>query len=160
MTSVDDLKVDLRGVTLSQTPLSFSLDNVFFETLEQDEIVGGNVVAELRVHKGAADIFTLDLSVRGQVVVQCDRCLDDLSLPVELNDTIKVRYADADDEDYDVEVKTLPWNQRFYDVSWDIYEAIVLSFPLQRMHPEGECNAEMIQRLESHGSHSDEEQKS
>jgi len=35
-----------------------------------------------------------------------------------------------------------------YNVAWMFYEAIDLSLPLVRIHPLGECNPEMVAKLE------------
>ena len=32
-------------------------------------------------------------------------------------------------------------------MAWDIYELIDVHLPLQRVHPEGECNADMLSRF-------------
>ncbi len=152
MTSIENLKIDLKGVAASAGLLDFCLDSAFFQALDQEEIIGGQVEVRLSVREGAAEIFSLAFSITGKVVVQCDRCLDDLELSVETQEIVKVGYADKNDEACDGDTKWIPYSEHFYDVAWDIYECIALSLPLQRVHPIGECNAEMLGKLANYGS--------
>lgn len=40
--------------------------------------------------KKTMGIYVLNFHIEGSVVVPCDRCLDDMELPVETDDTLKV----------------------------------------------------------------------
>ena len=72
----------------------------------------------------------------------CDRCLDPLVLPVEAEETVKVKDADPDEGD-DVEMYYLEANCPYFELSWPLYEIIETAHPLQRVHPENECNPDM-----------------
>ncbi len=152
MTSVENLRIDLKSVAASGIPQDFCLDSAFFQALDQEEISGGKVEVRLAVREGAADIFSLVFSITGKVVVQCDRCLDDLELSVETQETVKVGYADKNDEACDGDTKWIPYSEHIYDVAWDIYECIALSLPLQRVHSERGCNEEMLGKLANYSS--------
>ena len=54
---------------------------------------------------------------------------------------------DDDDNNTDADLIVIPFSQTHYDTAWDIYESIALNLPLQRVHPEGECNADMMSRF-------------
>ena len=56
--------------------------------------------------------------------------------------------ADSDDDD----VAYLPAEQGSFDVSELIYEYIILSVPMHRVHPEGQCNPKVMEML-SQGLH-------
>ena len=96
---------------------------------------------------GNADILDADLEVRaavcnhgltvdaaceiaGSVTVACDRCLEDLVIPVRTS--FEESYAPEGDE---------------LDLGQDVYDYVCTSLPLQRMHPEGECNQETTKYL-------------
>lgn len=147
MPSTETLKKNLRVLAKQSEPLRISLTDSFFQELDQDEINGGNIDVNLSVHESAGDIFEVSIEIEGQVVVQCDRCLEDLTLPVKTADNLKI-YAGNEDyiPDYD-DVRVLEGNGYEYDFSWDIYEIAELSLPLQRVHKENECNPEMTERL-------------
>ena len=51
------------------------------------------------------------------------------------------------EDNTDVDLIVIPFSQTHYNTAWDIYESIALNLPLQRVHPEGECNADMMSRF-------------
>ena len=79
--------------------------------------------------------------------MQCDRCLDEMEVDVDTEDTLTI-HPEADDAASGDDIRLLQPGTYVYDVAWDIYEQVVLSLPIQRTHEEGQCNAEMLHRLE------------
>ena len=147
MSTNDSPIVNLRQVEREDARLLFHLDDAFFEALDQDEILGGSIEVEALVRFGAADTFTFSYTLSGRVSVPCDRCLDPVSLPIEVKDRVKVAYRDDNDEAIDADLTVIPYSQLNYDMAWDIYELILLNLPLRRIHSEGECNADMLSRF-------------
>ncbi len=141
------LNIDLKKAANSQS-LTFLLQNDFFKGLEQNEIFGGEVEATVCVKEPLDGRFKLSVSVKGTVVVQCDRCLDEMELPVEGEDNINIS-AD-DDEAIGDDTIILPPNVGYnYDLGWYIYELVALLLPIQRVHADGECNEDMESLLRS-----------
>lgn len=148
MSSCEIITIDLRKATNAPIDLQLTLGDTYFAALDQEEILGGEVEVKLHVKATAGDSFRIDVSINGQVRVICDRCLEELTLPVTADETITLRYGDAateQDEAYDVIV--IPFTANTYDLSWDVYEFIALALPLQRTHDEGQCNEEMTQYI-------------
>ena len=71
--------------------LQLSLAEPFFADLEQTEVDGGEVEACIDVKHISQDLYHIDVSLKGSVTVACDRCLDPLTLPVEVEETLKVK---------------------------------------------------------------------
>ena len=55
---------------------------------------------------------------------------------------IAIKDADPDEGD-DVEMYYLKANCPYFELSWPLYEIIETALPLQRVHPESECNPDM-----------------
>ena len=91
-------------------------------------------------------MLTLDVTVDGSVVVECDRCLEECRIPVHYQGRLLVKFSDEVHE-YDGEVMWLLPMEDEIDLKQYIYESIVLSLPYQRVHPEGQCNPEMMARF-------------
>ena len=91
-------------------------------------------------------MLTLDVTVDGSVVVECDRCLEDCNVPIHYEGQLLVKFSDEVHE-YDGEVIWLLPMEDEVDLTQYIYESIVLALPYQRVHPEGECNPEMLERF-------------
>lgn len=145
MPSMDNLQIDLMAASRKGEVLHFELADDFFSSLDQDEICGGEVLVGLRVRSLADGCYQLDFSIRGYVSVICDRCLDELKREIDVSDSVKVTEYDTEDPD----VKSMTGKNGLYDISWDVYEMTELSLPIQRVHPEGECNEDMLSRLVS-----------
>lgn len=147
MTSMEALHIDMKAAVREDKPLKFTLSDDFFEGLEQDEILGGALDVTLKASEVAGEIFKLRVHAEGKVRVQCDRCLDEMEVDVDTEDTLTI-HPEADDAASGDDIRLLQPGTYVYDVAWDIYEQVVLSLPIQRTHEEGQCNAEMLHRLE------------
>ncbi len=143
MQSENLLNINLAHVAEAAKRLDIELTDRFFADLEQEEISGGDIHAEIFVRATAGDIYNVQVKVKGNVIVACDRCLDPLQIEVEASDTLKVKDADPEDCDAD-DMLYLEANNPCYDFSWQVYEIIETSLPMQRVHPEGECNKDMV----------------
>lgn len=143
--------MDLLNINLSKIPadgmkLEMTLDGDFFTALDQDRIKGGTVKVNLNIREHSGEVYTLKFVIQGEVTVECDRCLDDLALVVDAEETIKLTYDDESDSAAD-DIKFIPKNTNMYDASWDVYEIVELSLPIQRTHQVGECNEDMLSRI-------------
>lgn len=138
--------IDLREAARMGSCQELTLRDDFFAALEQEEILGGEVTVKMAVKEHTNEVFELNLSITGDVVVSCDRCLDDVTMHVEAEDVVKI-CGDIADDGIDDEIKRLQGRGYGYDISWDVYEIIVVAMPLQKIHEPGKCNPEMIQRM-------------
>ena len=143
MQSENLLHINLAHADEAAKRLDIELTDRFFADLEQEEISGGDVHAEIFVKASAGDIFTVKIALKGQVTVACDRCLDPLTLNVDTSDTLKIKDAEPEDCDAD-DLLYLDAGNPCYDLSWVTYEIIETSLPMQRVHAAGECNKEVV----------------
>lgn len=156
MQSASEIIIDLRQVAQSANALSFDLADEYFSALEQDEILGGNLCLNLQVKEQAYECFVLKMFIEGDVRVACDRCMDDLILSVRETGEVKI-YAGNSDFVTDEDVKTPIGGGYKYDVAWDVYETILLSLPLQRMHAIQECNPDIVAMISNEEENLDNE---
>ena len=121
--------VKLNGLASGKTELNWKAGREFFELFGNSDILDADldVVVTLRNHGITIDV---ECSIDGWVTVPCDRCLDDLRLAVKTG--FEDVYTPESDE---------------LDLSQDVYDYVCISLPLQRVHPEGECNPETIKFL-------------
>jgi len=82
----------------------------------------------------------------GTVIIPCDRCLDDMDLPVETENRLVVKLGSEYSEEDDVIV--VPENEGILDMSWLIYEFVALVIPIRHVHAPGKCNIAMTKTLE------------
>ena len=123
----------------------YLLDNAFFESVDGPEVRKGKVDVSLAV-TCVSSVFKMTFRLKGVVMVTCDRCLDDMELPIEttnrLNVTFGEMYTEASDEQLVVSEE-----DGFIDIAWYMYEFIALAIPIKHIHEFGDCNEVMASKL-------------
>ena len=134
-----------KGLKNGTYRFDFKVDNALFEAYGSTDIKDGDLSVGVTLERGES-MLSLQTVIRGTVTVACDRCLEDCRLPVAFDGTLLVRFSD-EVADYDGEVMWLLPMEDEIDLKQYIYESIVLSLPYQRVHPDGECNPDMLERF-------------
>ena len=145
MCSLEQFKIDLKGLTAEATTLEFDLDKGFFGALDQTEVESGALHVSLSIRK-ASGFFELQFHTVGTVDIVCDRCLDLMEQPIETDNRLTVKFGSTASEDD--ETVTVDENEGILDTSWYIYEFIALAIPIQHVHATGKCNPAMMKALE------------
>ena len=70
--------------------------------------------------------------------------------PIETQQRLEAKFGNAYSEDGDL--VTVPENEGILDVSWFVYEFILLALPIKHVHAPGKCNTAMIRVLEEHSA--------
>ena len=125
----------------------YQLDNEFFLDLDAPEVQKGQVNVTLKVRK-TSGVYQLDFQTEGEVVVICDRCLDEMEQPIETTDRLKVKLGTEYSEEDDMVI--VPEEEGYINVAWFIYEFIALSIPMKHVHAPGKCNKDMVSKLSKH----------
>lgn len=142
--------VPYKGLKIGPHHFDFDVDDALVQAFEGSEIKHCRAVVGVELLK-AASMLTLDVSIRGEVTVECDRCLDDCILPVAFDDRLLVKFSEQAPES-DGSVMWIDPNDAEVELGRYIYESIVLSLPYSRVHPEGGCNPDMLARFRIVGS--------
>ncbi len=124
--------IPLNDWAAGERRFSFQAGTEFFQMFENQEILDADVNVEVTVHKSGARKAEAVLCLHGGVTVLCDRCLEPLTLPVDAAPS---------------EVLTPSESEAEWDLSQAVYDYVCLSLPLQRVHPEGECNPDTVRFL-------------
>ena len=138
-------EITLNGLTSGTTEFQWHADGQFFESFDNSEVLGADLMVTAEVEK-SGNYIGVDCSIDGSVTVQCDRCLDDLEMAVETGFKLSVKFgpeagnAEADD----VEIVMLPYGSAELDLSQIVYDYVLTSLPLHRVHPDGECNPDTV----------------
>ena len=141
--------------------LSFTLGDAFFSLFKDAPMSQGSTVnTDIEIIQVGLGEYNIEISIDGVLVLPCSRCLADMNLEVSGEDTIKVRFGmdiligdelvsmtDNLNSAFDY---TLEDGETQFDLAWSIYEVVALSIPIQHIHPEGECDPEMVDLLQEH----------
>ena len=149
MDRLKSYKIGLHGLNEGVNNLSFKLDNGYFEAIEADDIREGLLEVTMQIDRKGS-LFEVTYNVEGTVVVPCDICLDDMEQPVAGDNRLVVKFGKEYSEDDDL--VTIDEDEGVLDVSWFIYETIVLNIPIKHVHAPGKCNRDMMKALEAHSA--------
>lgn len=149
--------IDLTNVEKDELRFDYSLDNAFFTELDQTEITEGKVDVSLLVKKVSSS-FEFIFNLKGYVIVPCDRCLAELKFPIETGRELLVKFGDQA-EDVDDDLIIVSDEERKLDVAWLLYEFILLSLPIMRVHEEGQCDPAMLSYIAEHDASLAEEEE-
>lgn len=146
MDKLIEYKIPYKRLSEGEFLYDFEVDGKFFEAFESDELKSGQVKVNLALDKQSR-MMVLDFAIEGSVVVDCDRCGYELSIAIMSNKKIIVKYTDDGSDSDDIVI--LNEKDPNLDVSEMIFEFIVLSLPMRRVHPKGQCNEEQLKMLKN-----------
>ena len=139
--------IPLNGLTAGENMFSWQADKEFFESFENTEVLDAHLDTDVRVEKSGRYIG-VDCDVRGVLTVECDRCLDELDMPVDVEIRLSVKYGSEESSEEpqpgEREVIFVPETDVELDLGQIIYDYVCLSLPMQRTHEPGECNPEAM----------------
>lgn len=143
--------IQFRGLSNGVHLFEFEIDERFFETFEHSEVKEGDISLKLELEKEDR-MITLWFNLSGIVKTVCDRCLDELVIPIATNDRLFLKFGMAREE-VSEEVIIIPETSYEINISQFIYEFINLSLPYSKIHPDDEegfttCNAQMMERMQ------------
>jgi len=145
--------IPLSGLKEGRHVYNFEIGESFFGQFEGSEITKGDLRADVELDKHASH---LDIKIRigGAVIINCDRCLEIFSYPIESENRLLVKLGSKWDED-DPDLLSIPVDEHELDIKQYLYEFIHLSLPLQRVHPDDKngkstCNPEMLRKINEH----------
>ena len=126
----------------------FLLDNIYLAHIDGQEVQKGkvNVVLDVKKHTHSFE-FTFHTS--GIVFVPCDRCLDEMEIPVESEDKLTVKFGREYAEEGE-NLIVIPEEEGEINVAWFMYEFIALTVPMKHVHGPGKCNKSMTSKLSKH----------
>lgn len=148
MGKFDLYKVELKNLSPGVHQYEYFLENKFFVDIDGDEVQKGKVKVNLTV-KRTSMVFDMNFQLEGIVYVPCDRCLDDMELPVSTQNKLVVKFGKEYAEESE-EIVIIPEEEGEINLAWFIYEFIALAIPMKHIHAPGKCNKAMSSKLKKH----------
>jgi uncharacterized protein len=146
--------IQFAGLSLGEHKYEFSAKDRFFESFEFSEIRKGDVKVSLNLLKQST-MMVLEFSIGGTVKVNCDLCTEEFDLPLSGEYRLIVKVGGHESGDEDDDIITVAANEHELELSQYIYEYIVLSIPIKRVHPpdakgKSTCDPEMLKKLKGY----------
>ena len=148
---VDALKLKIKTLPFGIHAVECHLDKSFFNDEEQTEVRQADVDVTLNVTRKSETAFRLEIACHGTVTVPCDRCLDNLDLPVDVDYRLNVEQMGEELDDSNDELLIIPSHWRELDATPLVRDTILLAIPMTHSHEsEDDCNAAVVDVLVSH----------
>ena len=147
-----DFIIKIRSLKNGTQVFEYNLDGSFFAEFGNSIILDASlrVLAEVEKSSGRMEVNFL---VNGIVVTECDRCLERLEIPMDFRTTLSVKFARTGEigeqivDDSSEDMVIIDPSEGELDLKQYIYDYVCINLPLQRVHSEGECNAEVMRIL-------------
>jgi uncharacterized metal-binding protein YceD (DUF177 family) len=143
-----DFLIPFAGLKQGKHQFEYEIKKSFFDDFEFDEYNDVNIKVNLVLEKKST-MLELNFKHSGTVNVPCDVSNEDFDMPVKGKLKLIVKFGDAYNDEND-ELLIIPHGEFQIDVAQYIYEMIVLSVPLKRVHPgtkDGTIAADIISKL-------------
>jgi uncharacterized metal-binding protein YceD (DUF177 family) len=133
MKQLSEFLIPFIGLKLGKHQFEYQVSKAFFEDFHFDEFA--NVAVKVNVTLEKKNTFMeLNLKHKGSVNVPCDLTGELFDLPIKGNINVVVQFGEQFNDDNE-ELLILPHGEHQLDVKQYIYEMIVLSVPLKKVHP-------------------------
>lgn len=152
MSKFEPYNIKLRDLKKPSEVFEYELNDDFFKKIDspQHEVEKGKVSAKVTVIR-KENIFEIQFEIEGKVLVPCNRCLDDMELPVSYREKLNVKFGARFSEENETVI--VPESEGAINIAWFLYEFIVVSIPIKHVHAPGECNKTMVSKLKRHITH-------
>jgi uncharacterized metal-binding protein YceD (DUF177 family) len=128
-----------QGLKLGEHELIFDLDDKFLIwKYPETEYKQLNVQIKVTFDK-QVNFFMFHFNIDGSLVVPCDRCGEEFELSLWDEFDLLVKLNDVEDEDQieeEADVVFISRSETVLDISDWLYEFLMLSIPLQKIHPQ------------------------
>ncbi|HEX9152726.1 MAG TPA: DUF177 domain-containing protein [Flavobacterium sp.] len=148
MNKTKEYLIPFVGLKLGKHQFEYQISNAFFEIFDYNEFQNSDIKVNVVLEKKST-MLELSLKHKGTVNVPCDLTSEDFDLPVKGKMKLIVRFGEMYNNDNE-ELLILPHGEFEIDIAQYIYEMIVLSVPLRRVHPgvkDGSLNTEALKKL-------------
>jgi len=151
MDTLKQFSIPIKGLKNGIHQFEFQLDTQFFQHFENSPIKDGQFEVKLEFDK-RIDMFVLTFDTDGTIKANCDRCLENIDLPVQDQQTLIVKISEEDVLEEEDIIYILS-SQSELNVAKFIYEYIVLALPLTNVYDcnseeNKPCNEEMLKHLD------------
>ena len=148
MKKTKDYLIPFVGLKIGKHHFEYQINNKFFDLFDYDEFQNSDIKVTVVLEK-KSNMLEISFKQEGTVNVPCDVTGEDFDLPIKSKMKLIVRFGEEFNNDNE-ELLILPFGEFEVDIAQYIYEMIVLSVPLRRVHPgvkDGTLESEALKKL-------------
>ena len=148
MKITNEYLIPFIGLKNGKHQFDYQINKKFFDAYDYHEFEDCDIKVDIILEKRST-MLELSLKHKGTVYVPCDLTNEMFDLQIKGKIKVVVQFGDEFNNDNE-ELLILPHGEHQIDVSQFIYEMIVLSIPLKRIHPgvkDGSLKTEALEKL-------------
>ena len=128
-----DFSVNITGLNKKVHHFQFELKDYFFERYGKEVLSNGDFDAQISLDVRETFIEA-DFKISGHTQLVCDRSLEPFRHELHINRKVIFKYGEEPQEISD-EIVIITRDQDHLDLGQYLYEFIVLSIPIKKLHP-------------------------
>lgn len=133
MKVTNEFLIPFIGLKLGKHQFEYHINKTFFDRFDYDEFENATIKVNVVLEKKNT-MLDVALQYSGTIHVPCDVTNEDFDLPIKGNLKLIVRFGEEFNNDNE-ELLILPIGEHQLDLSQYVYEMIILSIPLKKVHP-------------------------
>jgi uncharacterized metal-binding protein YceD (DUF177 family) len=148
MKQLNEFLIPFIGLKLGKHQFEYQINTKFFENFDFEEYESSDIKVNVVLEKRST-MLELNFKHKGTVNVPCDLTGEMFDLPIKGKIKVVVQFGDEFNNDNE-ELLILQHGEHQIDISQYVYEMIVLSVPLRRVHPgikDGSLKTEALDKL-------------
>mgnify|MGYP003806180297 CR=1 FL=1 len=148
-----ELRIPFKGLKIGKHDYDWEINQKFFEIYDNSDVLDCKISVKLELDK-TERMLSLDFEIDGELTSVCDRCLDEIKIPVSVKEQYIFKFG-AERLEESENVMVIPESDFQIEVAPLIYDYIILSLPIQKIHGKHgikptKCNTDALKYLESH----------
>ncbi|HSV89118.1 MAG TPA: DUF177 domain-containing protein [Bacteroidales bacterium] len=150
--------IAFAGLLFGKHKFLLEVKEDFFSCFEHSEIKKGNLSLELMLDKQNS-MMSLYFSIKGNVELVCDLCLETYQQPIDVNKRLFVKFGETFEEQTD-EIVIIPSGESHFNIAQYVYEYIHLGLPMRHVHAQYSdgtdgCNPAHLEKLRQYMTRKD-----
>jgi uncharacterized metal-binding protein YceD (DUF177 family) len=160
MKPLKEFTIPFIGLKIGTHHYDYKIEKAFFEYFEYEDFNDATVKVDVNLLKNTT-LLELNFKITGTVNINCDITNEPFNQNIENEFDLVVNFGD-EYNDENIDILVLPHGAYEINIQQYIYELIVLSVPIKRIHPgveDGTLSSDILEKLKELSPKLDDEQK-
>jgi len=149
MKRLKEFTIPFVGLKVGKHLFEYEIKQKFFEHFEYEEFNSSAVKVDVTLEKKET-LLELHFEISGSINVNCDLTNEAYDQNIENTFDLVVKFGE-EYNDENIDILIIPYGEYEINIQQYIYELIVLTMPVKRIHPgveDGTLDSEILKRLE------------
>ena len=149
MKPLKEFTIPFVGLKIGEHYFEYKIEQAFFEYFEYEDFNNVDVKVNVTLNKKTT-LLELHFEVSGEVNINCDVTNEPYHQSIANTFDLVVKFGDEYNDEYE-DILIVPHGTHEINIQQYIYELIVLSVPIKRIHPgvvDGTLDSDILKKLE------------